>query len=148
MAYALITGASKGIGKCLAEGLAARGYDVLLVARSEQLLLEDSVIALAERLQITVVATLDKRDFSAVQPATSTTLTAPFTTTPARPSLAFSMTSATLPPASASLASFSSAAMNALDARIALPTLEAQNAAFASVAAPPVNKSIAASAMT
>ena len=28
-----------------------------------------SVIALAERLQITVVATLDKRDFSAVQPA-------------------------------------------------------------------------------
>jgi short-subunit dehydrogenase len=40
MAYALITGASKGIGKCLAEGLAARGYDVLLVARSEQLLLD------------------------------------------------------------------------------------------------------------
>src|ERR1700709_88974 len=40
MAYALVTGASKGIGKCLAEGLAARGYNVLLVARSEQLLRE------------------------------------------------------------------------------------------------------------
>ena len=40
MAYALVTGASKGIGKCLAEGFAARGYDVLLVARSEQLLRE------------------------------------------------------------------------------------------------------------
>jgi short-subunit dehydrogenase len=40
MAYALVTGASKGIGKCLAEGLAARGYDLLLTARSEQLLRE------------------------------------------------------------------------------------------------------------
>ncbi len=40
MVYALVTGASKGIGKCLAEGLAARGYNVLLVARSEQLLRE------------------------------------------------------------------------------------------------------------
>jgi short-subunit dehydrogenase len=42
MVYALVTGASKGIGKCLAEGLAARGYNVLLVARSEQLLREMS----------------------------------------------------------------------------------------------------------
>jgi len=42
MAYALVTGASKGIGKSLAEGLAARGYDLLLTARSEQLLREVS----------------------------------------------------------------------------------------------------------
>lgn len=38
MSYALITGASKGIGKCIAECLAKRKYDLLLVARSEDLL--------------------------------------------------------------------------------------------------------------
>jgi uncharacterized protein len=42
MAYALITGASKGIGKAIAEALASRGFDVLLVARSTALLEEAS----------------------------------------------------------------------------------------------------------
>ncbi|WP_345265465.1 SDR family NAD(P)-dependent oxidoreductase [Nibrella viscosa] len=38
MSYALITGASKGIGKAIAEELARRNFNVLLVARSESLL--------------------------------------------------------------------------------------------------------------
>jgi uncharacterized protein len=42
MEYALITGASKGIGKAIATDLAARGFNVLLVARSEQLLEQEA----------------------------------------------------------------------------------------------------------
>ncbi len=42
MEYALITGASKGIGKAIATDLAARGFNVLLVARSEELLQQEA----------------------------------------------------------------------------------------------------------
>lgn len=40
MSYALITGASKGIGRAIAKELASRKIDILLVARSENLLSE------------------------------------------------------------------------------------------------------------
>ncbi|WP_151086167.1 SDR family NAD(P)-dependent oxidoreductase [Hymenobacter baengnokdamensis] len=46
MATALITGASRGIGRALALGLARRGYDLLLIARSG-----DQLRALAQEVQ-------------------------------------------------------------------------------------------------
>ena len=43
MSYALVTGASKGIGKAITYNLAARKFNLLLVARSEDLLKEISI---------------------------------------------------------------------------------------------------------
>ncbi len=51
MAYALTTGASKGIGKAIAQQLAARKYDLLLVARSAEML-EEVAKGLSEKYGI------------------------------------------------------------------------------------------------
>jgi short-subunit dehydrogenase len=51
MQYALITGASKGIGKAIAEELASRNHHVLLVARSGSLL-KEVADELAEKYKI------------------------------------------------------------------------------------------------
>ena len=67
MAYALVTGASKGIGKCLAEGFAARGYDVLLVARSEQLLRELSATLMSRYRVTTAWLAIDLSEAGAPQ---------------------------------------------------------------------------------
>jgi short-subunit dehydrogenase len=44
MSYALVTGASKGIGKSIVETLAAKGKDLLLISRSEEVLKELSLV--------------------------------------------------------------------------------------------------------
>jgi hypothetical protein len=54
--YALVTGASKGIGRAIALELAGRGYSLLLIARSAPLL--DEVAALAEKAGVESVHTL------------------------------------------------------------------------------------------
>lgn len=51
MPYALITGASKGIGKAIAEELAARQINLLLVARTESLL-NELAVDLSKRFSI------------------------------------------------------------------------------------------------
>ena len=57
MAFALITGASKGIGKSMAFELAARGYDLALIARSQDLLKQAAEeIKAKHKVQVHVLA--------------------------------------------------------------------------------------------
>ncbi len=56
---ALVTGASSGIGRTMAELLAAKGYDVVVVARREQRLKELQA-DLEARFAVTVHPQLDK----------------------------------------------------------------------------------------
>src|SRR6266478_4073889 len=53
--YALVTGASKGLGKVFAEVLASRGMNVVLVARSKDALTADAK-SLSEKYGIQAVA--------------------------------------------------------------------------------------------
>jgi len=57
MKQAIVTGASKGLGKTFAHQLAARGYDLLLIARSEKILLEEiDVITKQYGVQVNILA--------------------------------------------------------------------------------------------
>lgn len=51
MSYALVTGGSKGIGKAIAEELASKGLDILLVARSASLL-EKNATGIRDRFNV------------------------------------------------------------------------------------------------
>lgn len=67
MPYALVTGASKGIGKALAFELAKRNYDILITARSGQLLSQVAdVIKSLYSVQVNFLA-LDLSEISAAQ---------------------------------------------------------------------------------
>jgi short-subunit dehydrogenase len=67
MEYALITGASKGIGKAIAANLAARGFNVLLVARSEDLLQQEAARIAAQFPVLTDWLALDLSTAEAAQ---------------------------------------------------------------------------------
>lgn len=62
MKQAIVTGASKGLGKALARQLAAKGYNLLLIARSENLLAEEARIISATHQVKVDVLTLDLTD--------------------------------------------------------------------------------------
>jgi short-subunit dehydrogenase len=53
MAFALVTGASKGIGKAISVELAKRKFDLILVARSQNLL-QQLAVELSQQYQVTV----------------------------------------------------------------------------------------------
>ncbi|MEU0577800.1 SDR family oxidoreductase [Streptomyces griseoincarnatus] len=55
MPVAIITGASKGLGRALAVGLAERGWDLVLDARGEDRLAETTVLASAHGTRVTAV---------------------------------------------------------------------------------------------
>lgn len=65
MKQAVITGASKGLGKSFAHLLASRGYDLLLIARSEKILIDEAaIIAKKYRVKATALS-LDLRESTA-----------------------------------------------------------------------------------
>jgi len=53
--FALVTGASKGIGREIALELAKRGFNLIIVARSEELLKQVQVCACSEKVKVVLI---------------------------------------------------------------------------------------------
>lgn len=68
MKVAIVTGASRGIGACVAEGLAAEGYSVALVARSKEALEQlANKIAGSKGKDSVLTYVIDVQDHAAVE---------------------------------------------------------------------------------
>ena len=72
--YAIVTGASRGIGKAIALGLASDGFDIMLTCRSNRKAADQVASEIAELGRSTVVTTFDVGDVAAAQDVVETVM--------------------------------------------------------------------------